>query len=222
MTVPPLGGGGWIAPQNCTMVSQCQSASAPSPPCKKILWRLWRLVFSMIFGPSDRSPPTGKGGIAREGRVQGGGGGRRVARGSRAGSRIAVNSWMVAVTSWSVAVNSWWLLLSLGGLLLIPGGLLLIPGGLLPIPGGLLPIPGGLLPILGGLLLIPGRIKVDNHATKRLSTARGFMPTEFNHTPSTNAEPCLAAAINKSNFAKSTQVYYTWQPENCVGNLVPI
>ena len=60
-TVPP--GGGGIAPQNCTIVSQCESASAP---CKNFLCRLQRLVFSMLFGPSDRSPPVGgdyKGGI---------------------------------------------------------------------------------------------------------------------------------------------------------------
>ena len=43
-----------IAPQNCTIVSQCKSASAP---CKNCLWRLWRRAFSMLFGPSDSPPP---------------------------------------------------------------------------------------------------------------------------------------------------------------------
>ena len=52
------GGGGGIAPQNCTIVSQCKSSSAP---CKIFLWHLRRLVFSMLFGPSDRSPPRGGG-----------------------------------------------------------------------------------------------------------------------------------------------------------------
>ena len=61
---PPQGGGG-IAPQICTRVSQCKSASA-----KKFLWRIWRPVFTMLFGPSDGTPPRGGGGIAR-----GGGGG---------------------------------------------------------------------------------------------------------------------------------------------------
>ena len=56
VTPPPPAGGGGIAPQNCTIVSQCKSASAPLAPCKNFLWRLRRLVFSMLFGPSDRSP----------------------------------------------------------------------------------------------------------------------------------------------------------------------
>ena len=45
MTVPPLGGGG-IAPQNCTIVSQCKSASVPLAPSKNFLWCL---VFLMLF-----------------------------------------------------------------------------------------------------------------------------------------------------------------------------
>ena len=60
MTVPPIGRGGGIAPQNCTIVSQCKSASAP---CKIFLWRLQRLAFSVLFGPSDCSPPNGGGGL---------------------------------------------------------------------------------------------------------------------------------------------------------------
>ena len=64
--VPPQGGGG-IAPQNCTIVSQCNSASAP---CKISLWCLQPLVFSMLFGPSDRPAPGG-GGFAGGG-LQGG------------------------------------------------------------------------------------------------------------------------------------------------------
>ena len=35
------------------------------------LWYLWRLVFSMLFGPIDRSPPGG-GGICKGGTLQGG------------------------------------------------------------------------------------------------------------------------------------------------------
>ena len=72
--VPPLGGGG-IAPQNCTIVSQCKSASAPSASCKNFLWRLWRLVLSMLFGPSDGSPAGGGGDCKGEG---GGGAPERV------------------------------------------------------------------------------------------------------------------------------------------------
>ena len=53
------GGGGVMAPPNCTIVSQRKSASAPSATCNNFLWRLWRLVFSMLFGPSDDSPPGG-------------------------------------------------------------------------------------------------------------------------------------------------------------------
>ena len=59
VTVPPPWGGGGIAPQICTIVSQCKSASAPLAPLR-------RQVFSMLFGPSDGSPPRG---------LQGGGGG---------------------------------------------------------------------------------------------------------------------------------------------------
>ena len=39
-------------------MSQCKSASAP---CKIFLWRLRCLVFSMLSGPSDHSPPGGGG-----------------------------------------------------------------------------------------------------------------------------------------------------------------
>ena len=67
-------GGGGIAPPNCTRVSQCKSASAP---CKNFLWRLWRLVFPMLSGPSDRSPPwggRGRGDWQGRGDCKGGGG----------------------------------------------------------------------------------------------------------------------------------------------------
>ena len=61
VTVPPTGGGGGqsdgsppggegVAPQNCTIVSQCQSALAP---CKNFLWCLRRLIFSLPFEQSD-------------------------------------------------------------------------------------------------------------------------------------------------------------------------
>ena len=48
-------GGGGIPPENCTIVSQCKSASAP---CKNFLWRL---VSSMLSGPRDPPPPGGGG-----------------------------------------------------------------------------------------------------------------------------------------------------------------
>ena len=48
-----------MAPQICTIVSQRKSASAPSVPCKNFLWRL---AFSMPFGPSDGPPPPAGGG----------------------------------------------------------------------------------------------------------------------------------------------------------------
>ena len=48
VTVPPLKGWGGTAPQICTIVPQCKSASAP---CKNYLWRLRRLVFPMLSGP---------------------------------------------------------------------------------------------------------------------------------------------------------------------------
>ena len=67
---PPWGVGG-IAPQICNIVSQCKSASAP---CKHFLWRLRRLVFPVLSGPSDRSPPWG-GRVRKGGRLQKGGGG---------------------------------------------------------------------------------------------------------------------------------------------------
>ena len=71
VAVPHRGGGRGgqgIAPQICTIVSQCKSTSVP---CKNFLWRLWRLVFSMLFGPSDGSPQGG------EGNRKGGGGQER-------------------------------------------------------------------------------------------------------------------------------------------------
>ena len=60
VTVPPLGGGG-IAPQNCTIASQCKSASARLAPCKNFLWCLWRLVFWALWAKRP-FPPTGGGG----------------------------------------------------------------------------------------------------------------------------------------------------------------
>ena len=57
-------GGGGVAPQTCTIVSQCKSASAP---CKNFLWRLWRLVFSVLSGPSDGFPHPRGGGVCKGG-----------------------------------------------------------------------------------------------------------------------------------------------------------
>ena len=39
--------------------------------------------------------------------------------------------------------------------------------------------------------------KVDNCATRGWEMARGFVPTEFGHTPTTNAELCLAEATKR-------------------------
>ena len=58
---PPRGGGG-IAPQTCTIVSQCNSASARSAPCK---------IFFRAFGFLGQVTVTGlQGGGGVQGRVQ--------------------------------------------------------------------------------------------------------------------------------------------------------
>ena len=51
MTVPPRGGGG-IAPQICTIVSPCKSASAPLAPCKN------SLAFGSASGREADSQPV--------------------------------------------------------------------------------------------------------------------------------------------------------------------
>ena len=54
----PPGGGGGIAPQICTIVSQCKSASGHSAPCKNFLRRL-RIFYA--FWAKCRTPPRGGG-----------------------------------------------------------------------------------------------------------------------------------------------------------------
>ena len=68
--VTPLGGGGFTTRR--TIVSQCKSASPPSAPCKKFLWRLWH--FLCFLGQVTVPPPRG-GGVARGGEIARGGGG---------------------------------------------------------------------------------------------------------------------------------------------------
>ena len=90
-----MGGGGHeatgragVAPQNCTVVSQCKSALAP---CKIFLWCLRRLVFSIHFGPSDRWE------------LQGGGGGVACGRAARAHTHTHTHT-----IEWSPILNPSW------------------------------------------------------------------------------------------------------------------